>query len=213
MQAERVRSVRRPRGEHPGERDVRIAARMHLEHVAIGEVKPGDHDDLVARGQPAQRSLEPRIDVDPRVGRSLGTLPRCLIQRAQRRPDVPDRLERVWFPDHGEPLAVLCIWRVYLAPPPLLASLGAQTGEDPLPAGRAVRAPPPLLASLGMRLLALATVGLVRAWYSPPHLDVPPPFWMVVVPTLDFAAAACAMAAALTLALALMRRDTMRISI
>ncbi|HMG22012.1 MAG TPA: hypothetical protein VK607_11860, partial [Kofleriaceae bacterium] len=49
---------------------------------------------------------------------------------------------------------------------------------------------------------ALGCVGLVRAWFSPPHLEVPPPFWMVAVPALDLAAASCALGAAITLAIA-----------
>ncbi len=72
------------------------------------------------------------------------------------------------------------------------------------------RAPDRIAAANGVALvglgLALATVGLVRAWFSPPHLDVPPPFWMVAVPTLDLAAATCALGAALTLALAVLTR-------
>jgi len=51
--------------------------------------------------------------------------------------------------------------------------------------------------------LALGTTSTARAWFSPPHVDVPPPLWMVVVPALDLAAAACSTAAALVIALAL----------
>jgi hypothetical protein len=72
---------------------------------------------------------------------------------------------------------------------------------------RVIRRAPDRIASangcafLGLTL-ALAAVGLVRAWFSPPHLAMPPPFWMVVVPALDIAAATCAFAALITLALA-----------
>ncbi|HEU4730933.1 MAG TPA: alkaline phosphatase family protein [Kofleriaceae bacterium] len=52
---------------------------------------------------------------------------------------------------------------------------------------------------------ALGTTGLSRAWFSPPHLEVPPPFWMVAVPALDLAAATCALATAIALALVLLR--------
>lgn len=76
---------------------------------------------------------------------------------------------------------------------------------------RVVRCAPDRLATAnGVGLvglgLALVTVGLVRAWFSPPHLDVPRPFWMVAVPALDLAAATCALATALLLALAVLRR-------
>jgi hypothetical protein len=54
--------------------------------------------------------------------------------------------------------------------------------------------------------LALGATGVVRAWFSQPHLDVPPPLWMVAVPALDLAAASGAAASAIALALALARR-------
>jgi hypothetical protein len=76
------------------------------------------------------------------------------------------------------------------------------------------RAPDRLATANGVALvglgLALATVTAVRAWFSPPHLDVPPPLWMVEVPTLDLAAATCGLAVALTLALAVVRRRSAR---
>jgi len=72
------------------------------------------------------------------------------------------------------------------------------------------RAPDRLAAANGVALVGLGaglgTVAAVRTWFSPPHLDVPPPFWMVAVPALDLAAATGALAAALTLALCLFRR-------
>ncbi len=72
------------------------------------------------------------------------------------------------------------------------------------------RAPDRLAAANGLALvglaLALGTVTLVRAWFSPPYLDVPPPFWMVAVPALELAAATCALATAFTLLLAMRRR-------
>jgi hypothetical protein len=74
---------------------------------------------------------------------------------------------------------------------------------------RVVRgAPDPLAAANGVALVglgsALAAAFAVRAWFSPPHLEVPPPFWMVAVPAIDLAAATCAVA--VTLALAVTRR-------
>jgi hypothetical protein len=82
-----------------------------------------------------------------------------------------------------------------------------------LASGRVIRRAPDRVASangcafLGLTL-ALAAVGLGRAWFSPPHLTVPPPLWMVVVPALDIAAATCAFAALVTLALAVIRSRT-----
>jgi hypothetical protein len=72
------------------------------------------------------------------------------------------------------------------------------------------RTPDRLAAANGIALvglaLGLALVGFVHAWFSPPFLDVPPPFWMVAVPALDLAAAACALGNAALLGLALLRR-------
>lgn len=68
------------------------------------------------------------------------------------------------------------------------------------------RAPDRVAAANGLALVglvvALGAATIVRAWFSPPHLDVPPPFWMVMVPAIDIAAATCALGAALTLGLA-----------
>jgi hypothetical protein len=72
------------------------------------------------------------------------------------------------------------------------------------------RAPDRLAAATGLAAvglgLALAATGAVRTWFSQPHLDVPPPFWLVAIPALDLAAASGAAASAITLALALARR-------
>jgi hypothetical protein len=46
------------------------------------------------------------------------------------------------------------------------------------------RAADPRAAANGIALVglgvALASVAVVRAWFSPPFFDVPPPHWMVV---------------------------------
>ena len=72
------------------------------------------------------------------------------------------------------------------------------------------RAPDRLAAASGIALVGLAVsiaaVAAAGAWFAPPYLDVPPPFWMVAIPALDLAASVCALAAALTLTLALVRR-------
>jgi hypothetical protein len=49
---------------------------------------------------------------------------------------------------------------------------------------------------------ALAAVAIVRAWYAPPFVDVPPPLWIVAVPALELGAAACGVATVIALALA-----------
>lgn len=71
------------------------------------------------------------------------------------------------------------------------------------------RAPDRLAAASGIALLglslALTIVGLVRAWFSPPFLAVPSPLWMVAVPAIELAAAACALGNAALLVLASLR--------
>jgi len=58
------------------------------------------------------------------------------------------------------------------------------------------------IALVGLTV-ALGGAALVRAWFSPPFVDVPPPFWMVAVPALDLAAATCAAATAISLGISL----------
>jgi hypothetical protein len=42
-----------------------------LQRVAIGAMKPGDHEDLVTDLDPTQGARERWVDVDPRVRRAL----------------------------------------------------------------------------------------------------------------------------------------------
>jgi hypothetical protein len=71
-------------------------------------------------------------------------------------------------------------------------------------------APDRLAAASGVALVglgsALAAVAIVRAWYAPPFVDVPPPVWFVGVPALELGAASCGLATAIALAMALVRR-------
>jgi hypothetical protein len=94
MQAERIGPVRRSRGEDAGEGCRLIAAWMDLEYGPIGAMKPGDHDDFVARGEAVQRTSEFRLHLEPGVGRALRSLSRRIAERSQRRSNVPDRLQR-----------------------------------------------------------------------------------------------------------------------
>src|SRR5262249_33723547 len=72
------------------------------------------------------------------------------------------------------------------------------------------RAPDRLAAAAGIALVgltvALGAVGGVRAGVSPPFLGGPPPVWVVAVPAIDLAAAACALAIALTVGFAAVSR-------
>lgn len=65
------------------------------------------------------------------------------------------------------------------------------------------RAPDRRAAGNGLAIaslaIALGILALVRAWYSPPYAIVPSPLWMVLVPTLELAAATAGLAAAVGL--------------
>src|SRR5205085_3123478 len=101
MQPERIGPVRRSGREHAGQRVGRIAARVHLEHVAGGAVQPADHDELVAGGEPRQRGRERRLDLEPRIGRAFVALARRVGRCVQGRPDVADDLQGGLLLGHG----------------------------------------------------------------------------------------------------------------
>ncbi|MEO8843583.1 MAG: alkaline phosphatase family protein [Kofleriaceae bacterium] len=65
------------------------------------------------------------------------------------------------------------------------------------------RAPDRLLAANGLAAAGLAgsltVLYLVRTWFHMPFVIVPSPFWIVAVPTIELATAACAIACAITL--------------
>jgi drug/metabolite transporter (DMT)-like permease len=52
---------------------------------------------------------------------------------------------------------------------------------------------------------SLIVIGSVRAWFAPPHLDVPPPHWLVAIPGLELAAACGCAALAIVMTSALIR--------
>jgi len=68
------------------------------------------------------------------------------------------------------------------------------------------RAPDRLIAANGLAAAgmtgAVVVLWLVRTWFRMPFVIVPSPFWIVAVPTIELATAACATACAVTLALA-----------
>ncbi len=68
------------------------------------------------------------------------------------------------------------------------------------------RAPHRRVAGNGIAFVGLAstlaTVAIVRAWYAPPFIAVPPPFWFVAVPAIELGAATACIAIAITLAIA-----------
>jgi hypothetical protein len=71
------------------------------------------------------------------------------------------------------------------------------------------RAPDRVAAGLAMAIVgltvSLGTVFAVRAWWSPPFVDVPSPFWFVAIPAFNIAAATSSAAIAVGLALVVAR--------
>ncbi|HEY6035953.1 MAG TPA: hypothetical protein VIV58_16875, partial [Kofleriaceae bacterium] len=69
------------------------------------------------------------------------------------------------------------------------------------------RAPDRIAAASSIVALGLGTALVVRfavrAWFTAPFVVVPSPLWIVAVPTIDLATAACAVAGAITLAIVL----------
>jgi hypothetical protein len=48
-------------------------------------------------------------------------------------------------------------------------------------------------------MLAMIPAGLVWAFFPPPYVSVPPPFWLVTIPAVEVAVACAAIDVALTL--------------
>jgi hypothetical protein len=65
------------------------------------------------------------------------------------------------------------------------------------------RAPDRLAAAIALAVVglgvSLGTLATIRAWLSPPFVDVPPPLWLVGLPAVEIAAATCAAATTLVL--------------
>jgi hypothetical protein len=86
--------------------------------------------------------------------------------------------------------------------PALLAPLVLRRARVPLATASTI--------ALATIVIGWIPVVITRAWFAPPHLDVPPPFWMVAIPTIDVAAVACAGAAVLVLVLGAVMRPRAR---
>ena len=89
-----VRTVRRAGGEHAGERERRVAVRMHLEHAAIRLVQPGEEDELVADREMPGGEQDIRRELDPGIRRALVALHRSAAPVDQDRADPADRAQQ-----------------------------------------------------------------------------------------------------------------------
>lgn len=74
VNAERIRPVLRPRGEHAPHGPARIAARMHSQDGPVRQVQPRDDDDVVAGPQPVERCTDAGLECQPAVRRALVAL-------------------------------------------------------------------------------------------------------------------------------------------
>ena len=78
MQADRVRPVGGARREHPGRGARHVAAWVDGERRPVGEVEPGQQEQLVARMQVGRCSGDLGDQVDHDLGRALVALPGCV---------------------------------------------------------------------------------------------------------------------------------------
>src|SRR5262245_25414633 len=95
VDADRVWAVGGAWLEDAGERDVGVSGRVGLEDISVGEVEPGEQDQLVADADAMKRVAEDGLDLEQRFGCALEGLIRGLSRRAQRRADDADRTDRV----------------------------------------------------------------------------------------------------------------------
>lgn len=107
MQPNGIRPMRRSSGKDAEERHGAVTAWVYFEHTAIRAVKPREHDEAVAWGNPGQCARERRINFKPRVGSAFRPLVRCLRQFPNDGSDVPDDLNRSALHRSGNNAAAL----------------------------------------------------------------------------------------------------------
>src|ERR1700730_9799504 len=93
MEANWIWPIRGSRREDPGERTPIVRAGSDVEHVTVGLVKPRQDDDLVANRDTVEPLCQRWAHLEPRIGRALPTLFRCLPARLQARADDSDWVE------------------------------------------------------------------------------------------------------------------------
>ena len=90
VQPQRVRPVRGTSREDSRHPIPLVGPGTHAKHVAPRAVQPRDDQDLVA----GRKALEPlrlqAVDLEPRVGRAFGALPRCVAAPPELGPDDTD---------------------------------------------------------------------------------------------------------------------------
>jgi hypothetical protein len=66
-----------------------------MEDVPVGEVQPGEQDQLVADADSVQRGADAGLDLEQGFGRALERLVRSVRRRTQCRADDADSVDRV----------------------------------------------------------------------------------------------------------------------
>ena len=84
VQADGIGAVRRARGKNASQGSVPVSPGMDLQDVAASFVKPGQDEYGLPRGKPVETLREGRIDFQPCLGRSFGTLPGAVFTGDQR---------------------------------------------------------------------------------------------------------------------------------
>jgi hypothetical protein len=70
-----------------------VATGVHLHHRSVGEMEPGDHDDVIAGAQAIERWPNIRVEHQPAVRRTLVALARGGGRFCHRRVDKTYRSE------------------------------------------------------------------------------------------------------------------------
>jgi hypothetical protein len=131
VQPDRIGPIRGSRREHSGQGKAQVVSRVHLEHVALCFMKPGqDHDPLP--GLDATEAVhERRVDFDTRIRRSLPALSWRIGALFEGGVDAADGMDR----RHG--------YNNSTGPMPNTFSVGvcvnASSCPDGLPAGKRPR--------------------------------------------------------------------------
>ena len=86
----RVWAMRTPRGEHAFLGSRRVAPRMDAQHVTIGEMKPGEDEDVVSDRQVPRGLADVLVEHEPRLRRALVGLSRRVAWIDQGRFYVTD---------------------------------------------------------------------------------------------------------------------------
>src|SRR5437868_4209917 len=97
MDPNRIGPVGRARGEYAHELIFWNAARVHLQRLAVAEMQPGEDENLGVHFKALDALMVSGEDFQPRLGRALRSLARCILPAHQRRTYGADRMKVVWI--------------------------------------------------------------------------------------------------------------------